>query len=90
MSRPDLRTAVKAVVPHPELWPVAVVVAARLAPKGWWRRWPPSPWPDEDYWRFRMQTAYGGEGDGTPTPDDVVDFLQWCRVRWRRRPRALR
>jgi hypothetical protein len=37
-----------------------------------------------------METAYGGDGDATPEPDDVVEFLVWCKERWRRPPRALR
>jgi hypothetical protein len=80
----------RAVAVRPELWPVALAVAARLAPPRWWCRWPPSPWPDADYWRFRMETAYGGNGDEPPDPGDVVEFLEWCRDRWRRPARALR
>lgn len=87
---------VRAVASRPELWSVASVVAARLVPPRWWRRWPPVPLPDLDYWRFRMQTAYGGNGDASPEPADVVEFLEWCRERercrrrWRRSARALR
>lgn len=91
MNRPKgFGRALRAVAVQPELWPVALVVAKRLAPPGWWRRWPPVPWPDAHYWRFRMETAYGGEGDVPPDPQDVVEFLQWCRERWRRPARALR
>jgi hypothetical protein len=81
---------VRAVAARPELWPVALTAAVRLAPSRWWRRWPPLPWPDPDYWRFRMETAYGGDGDGPPEAEDVVEFLEWCRERWHRPPRALR
>ncbi|MDA8310455.1 MAG: hypothetical protein M0Z46_07555 [Actinomycetota bacterium] len=88
---PSLRGVARAVASRPGLWPVAVVTAVRLARPGWWRRWPPSPWPDEEYWRFRMQTAYGGDGSGRPAPEDVVEFLEWCRNgRWPRRSRPLR
>jgi hypothetical protein len=27
-----------------------------------------------------MITVYGGEGDDVPTPDDVRDYLRWCRA----------
>ncbi len=91
MSLPQgLCAAARALVAHPRLWSVALVAAARLAPRGWWRRWPPVPWPDPEYWRFRMETAYGGDGEAPPAPDDVVEFLEWCRQRWRRSPGALR
>ncbi len=80
----------RAVAVRPRLWPVALVTMARFAPHGWWRRWPPSPWPDADYWRFRMETAYGGDGSAWPGAEDVVEFLEWSRRRWHRPPRALR
>ncbi len=89
-GRHGLCRVARGIAARPELWPVAVVVAVRLAPAGWWRRWPPTPWPDAGYWRFRMETAYGGEGDAEPDPDDVREFLQWCRGRWPRQVRALR
>lgn len=69
----------RAVAAHPSLWPVAAVTVLRLARRGWWRRWPPVPLPDPDYWRFRLETAYGGRGDQAPGPDDVVAYLRWCR-----------
>jgi hypothetical protein len=71
----------RALIVRPWLWPPAVVAAVRLARRGWWRRWPPVPLPDPDYWRFRMVTAYGGEGDRPPTVEDVVAYLEWCRRR---------
>jgi hypothetical protein len=48
-----------------------------LARPGWWRRPPFLPLPDRDYVRFRLQTAYGPSG--TPTGDDLVAYLNWCR-----------
>jgi hypothetical protein len=71
--------ALLAVALRPRLWPVAVATARRLAPRGWWRRWPLLPLPAADYWRFRMVTAYGGAGDQRPVPRDVVAYLDWCR-----------
>lgn len=80
-TRPALRHAVRAVAVRPTLWPIALCTVLRLAKPGWWRRWPPLPYPDGAYWRFRMTTAYGGEGDTAPDPADVVEFLWWCRER---------
>lgn len=70
-----------AVAVRPWLWPVAAVTVLRLARPGWWHRWPPLPGPDPDYWRFRMETAYGGSGEVRPAPPDVVAYLRWCRRR---------
>jgi hypothetical protein len=69
---------VAAVALRPWLWGVAVTQVLRLAPTGWWGRWPPVPLPDPAYLRFRLQTAYG-DPDRPPSADDVVDYLKWCR-----------
>lgn len=50
----------------------------RLAPARWWRSWPPLPLPDPDYLRFRSTTAYGGQGDTPPNPDDVEAWAVWA------------
>ncbi|HUY62935.1 MAG TPA: hypothetical protein VMV14_00280 [Acidimicrobiales bacterium] len=86
-ERRAARAVVGAVAGRPWLWGTAALVTLRLARPGWWRRWPPMPWPEPQLWRFRVETAYGGEGDATPTPTDVVSFLGWCRDmrHWRRR-----
>jgi hypothetical protein len=73
-----LARAALAVARRPALWGVAVVQLVRLAPRGWWRRWPPVPAPDPAYLRFRLQTQYG-DPDRAPEPADVVAYLQWCR-----------
>lgn len=70
--------AAAAVARHPSLWATALVQAARLAPRRWWRYWPPLPVPDRDYLRFRLQTQYG-DAEHDPEPDDVVAYLEWCR-----------
>ena len=62
-----------AVAIRPWLWPSL----ARLAPPGWWRRWPPTPFPPADYIRFRTQTMYGD--DGRVDPADLITYLEWCR-----------
>lgn len=79
-------TVVAAVALRPWLWPVAVVQVFRLAPSGWWHRWPPLPLPDRSLWRFRLETAYGGDGDAAPDAADVRFFLRWSRDmrHWRR------
>ncbi|MGQ0617401.1 MAG: hypothetical protein ACT4PW_10495 [Acidimicrobiia bacterium] len=69
-----------AVLPHPTLWPTALVQVMRMAPSGWWHRPPFLPLPDVDLLRFRLQTQYG-DPEHVPDPDDVLTWLQWCR-RW--------
>jgi hypothetical protein len=59
-----------------------------LAARGWWRRPPFLPLPDREYLRFRLETAYGGDGwDRELDPGDLVTYLRWCRATrpiWRR------
>lgn len=82
-DRPGLvRAVVREILPHPSLYPTALRQAVALAPRGWWRAWPPLPVPDATYLRFRLETAYGGDG-APPRPGDVVTYLRWCR-QWRR------
>ncbi|HVL03049.1 MAG TPA: hypothetical protein VM386_01300 [Acidimicrobiales bacterium] len=71
--------AAVALVRRPGLWPTALRQIVRLAPSGWWRRWPPLPRPDPAYLRFRMETAYG-DPDHDPEAADVVAYLSWCRT----------
>lgn len=72
--------ALIAVVARPRLWPAALRQVRRLAPAGWWRRPPFLPVPDRDYLRFRIITAYGGDGTRAPEVDDLVTYLHWCRA----------
>ena len=73
---------------RPDLWGTAVRQALRLAPRGWWRRPPFLPLPAESYLRFRMVTAYGGDGmpgheqgDGeVDRAADLITYLEWCRA----------
>lgn len=74
--------AVLAVVRRPGLWAIAVCQAGVLAEPGWWRRVPFLPLPPRDYLRFRLQTAYGGDGTGPIAPDDLIAYLRWCKA-WR-------
>jgi hypothetical protein len=69
---------VGAVLARPGLWPVAVTQLLRMAPAGWWRRWPPLPTPDPRWLAFRMETQYGDPA-ATAAAEDVVAFLRWCR-----------
>lgn len=85
MRRPVLPVrpaAVAAVVRRPGLWGIAVRQAVVLAAPGWWRRAPFLPLPPPDYLRFRLQTAYGGDGTQPIAPDDLVAYLRWCKA-WR-------
>lgn len=73
---------VAAVARHPSLWATAVVQLLRLAPTGWWRRWPFLPRPSAEYLDFRYVTQYGGEHGQRETPaeaQDVLDYLRWCK-----------
>ena len=76
-SRPGQRVLL-AVVRRPRLWPTALIQVAVLARPGWWRRWPPVPRPDENYLRFRLETAYG-RAEPEVAVGDVVEYLTWCR-----------
>ena len=71
---------VTAVLSHPSLWRTAVRQVKLLAPTGWWRRPPFLPVPDAAYLRFRMVTAYGGDGARAAEPDDLLTYLRWCRA----------
>ena len=78
--RPSIGTVARAVARHPSLWVGAGGALWRLAPAGWWRRRPFLPVPDDSYWRFRLETASGGDGgDARLSGDDVVAYLRWCR-----------
>ena len=69
---------VSAIARRPRLWPTAARQARKLAPTGWWRRPPFLPVPAKDYVAFRIVTQYGEIGR-SPSPEDVVDYLAWCR-----------
>ena len=69
-----------AVLAHPSLWLTGVRQVRRLARHQWWRHRPYLPLPAPDYLRFRLETAYGGDGDRPPDPDDLITYLQWCRA----------
>jgi hypothetical protein len=71
---------VVAVVRRPGLWVTGLRQVRRLAAPGWWRRWPFLPLPPGDYLRFRLQTAYGGDGTHPIEPEDLVAYLDWCRA----------
>jgi hypothetical protein len=66
------------VVRHPSLWRTAVRQARRTSTPGWWRRRPFLPVPSGDYLRFRLLTQYG-DTDRAPEPQDVLNYLVWCR-----------
>jgi len=65
---------------HPDLWRTALRQLRVLARPGWWRRAPFLPVPDPEYLRFRLVTAYGGDGTARPDPSDLVAYLRWCRA----------
>ncbi len=71
---------VLALLVRPDLWIQAMRSAASLAPKGWWRTSPFLPIPDSEWMRFRLETAYGGDGTGPVNPKDMVTFLEWQKA----------
>jgi hypothetical protein len=71
-------STVGAIARRPRLWPTAARQVRKLAPTGWWRRPPFLPVPAKDYVAFRTVTQYG-EIVRSPSPEDVVDYLAWCR-----------
>ncbi|HEY8081786.1 MAG TPA: hypothetical protein VIE15_06810 [Acidimicrobiales bacterium] len=85
VSRDAMRVTTAIVLRHPTLWWSAAHAAVRFAPRGWWRHAPFLPVPDERYWRFRMETAYGDERARVGA-EDLDDVLRWAhRARARRR-----
>ena len=78
MSRAGGLKTAGAVARRPDLWSTALRQARRTAPTGWWRRPPFLPVPSREYLAFRSLTQYG-ETQRSPSPEDVVDYLAWCR-----------
>lgn len=68
---------VAALARRPGLWPTAIRAGRTLVPPSWWRRRPFLPLPDRRWLHFRLETAYGGDGDQPLDPDDVVTWLSW-------------
>lgn len=71
--------AARALARRPGLWWVALASIRSLAPRRWWRRWPPLPTPARAWMEFRMETAYG-DRTARPPADDVVAWLAWCQA----------
>jgi hypothetical protein len=67
-------SAAGALLRRPDLW----LVASRMAPPHWWRRWPPKPFPPPDYRKFRLETMYGDD-NANLGGHDLVAYLEWCR-----------
>ena len=67
-----------AVLRHPSLWTTALRQWKRTTPHGWWKRRPFLPVPAREYLEFRMVTQYGAI-DHCATPEDVLNYLAWCR-----------
>jgi len=70
-------------VRRPGLWYETLRALRSMAKTGWWRRRPYLPIPDRDWMRFRLITAYGGDGSPAPSSParqrahDVVTWLEW-------------
>lgn len=75
-----LLSVVAAIVARPRLWPVALGTAGSLISRSWWRHRPFVPVPDRQWLKFRIVTAYGGDGGTAISADDVITFLEWKRT----------
>jgi hypothetical protein len=54
------------------------VLCWRYRRRRWWARFPFIPWPDREYLRWRMYTAYGNE-DAIPPVADILRYARWAR-----------
>lgn len=70
-----------AVIRRPDLWRTALRVGRRHTPGRWWARPPYLPLPDREWMAFRFETALADTG-GRPTPEQIVEYLEWARS-WR-------
>ncbi len=70
------------VVRHPSMWVTAIRQGRRLVPSRWWTRSPYLPVPSCAYLEFRLVTQYG-DISHRPEPEDVLNYLRWCRD-WQR------
>lgn len=84
-DRPPLGKMARAIARRPDLWMVAARSGLSMAGRGWWRKPPFLPVPDEQWLRFRMTTAYGGDGsfdgDSAFDTEDLITWLEW-RKEW--------
>ena len=78
MAAVPLTPVVLAVAKRPRIWGEALRASAAMARRNWWRTPPFLPVPDREYVSWRIATAYGSS-DTTPSPDDLVAYLEWRR-----------
>ena len=79
MPRGVRGSAAVALLRRPDLW----LVATRMAPPRWWKRWPPVPFPPREYRKFRLETMYG-DSKAAVEGHDLILYLEWCRRMGRR------
>lgn len=65
-----------AVVRRPSLWFEGLRAVVAMAPRGWWRRSPYLPLPDEDYAAWRLATAHG-DAAVPLEPRELIRYLEW-------------
>ncbi len=74
------RSMMSAVASQPRLWLTAIKAYRSLVPRHWWSRRPFLPVPDAAWMRFRLETAYGGDGTPAPTAgDELTTWLTWLK-----------
>ena len=67
-----------AVARRPALWGEGLRTLVALAPRGWWKRSPFLPVPDESYARWRIATS-SGDPDADIQVEELISYLQWRR-----------
>ncbi|MEZ5320547.1 MAG: hypothetical protein R2698_00370 [Microthrixaceae bacterium] len=75
----------RALASRPDLWRTALRQGVALVPRRWWAGAPRLPIPDAAYLRFRVVTAYGGDGSLPSEASrhlgrDAVAYLEWCKA----------
>ena len=63
---------------RPQLWAEGLRTLFALAPRGWWRKAPFLPLPEQQYASWRVATSQGS-ANGDPSVSDVISYLEWRR-----------
>ncbi len=68
------------ILKRPDLYFVFFIQIFRLAPVGWFRKYPFLPVPDKGWLEFRLETQYGSKNAEIEI-NDLIHFLEWCKSR---------
>lgn len=67
----------QAVIRRPDLWLTALRACRSHTARNWWKSAPFLPLPSASWMRFRLETAYGGDGTGPAIASDLITWLEW-------------